>query len=257
LISKKKKKATRARAHWGKTFDKLKLVSGLNSAAKNKEQHLAQPSYPLVPFYPPAFAVPYIGFARDEKGRRPPPILFDLIRIAVTDSWVDPTALNRQWVFRIELSYGEVKWVIKRTIYDFLDLHLKLRLKERLNSRTPPPPSFPNQFKHIVNAFQTTVQNIRKDDDEEKDENWRNAALRRRKALDKYLKELVARSHLTIDNYYLCEFLEISAISMLPDMGWKGKEGYLENKIHFVKPTLCQAIRINTWTDEWVILRDS
>ncbi|KAG2183933.1 hypothetical protein INT44_008944 [Umbelopsis vinacea] len=248
---------SRARANWGKTFDKLKLVSGLNSAAKNKEQHLAQPSYPLVPFYPPAFAVPYIGFARDEKGRRPPPILFDLIGIAVTDSWIDPSAINRQWVFRIELSYGEVKWVIKRTIYDFLDLHLKLRLKERLTSRAPPPPSFPNQLKHLVNAFQTRVQNMGKDDDEEKDENWRNSALRRRKALDKYLKELVARSHLTIDNYYLCEFLEISAISMLPDMGWKGKEGYLENKIHFVKPTLCQAIRINTWTDEWVILRDS
>lgn len=219
---------------------------------------MAQPSYPLVPFYPPAFAVPYIGFARDEKGRRPPPILFDLIHIAVTDSWIDPTALNRQWVFRIELSYGEVKWVINRTIVDFFDLHLKLRLKGRMSARAPPPPHFPNQLRHLYRAtVQTTIQYIRGDDPEEKNESSRAAALRRRQALDKYLKKLVARSHLTIDNYDLCEFLEISAISMVPDMGWKGKEGYLDNKVNFVTPTLCQAIRISTWADEWVILRDS
>jgi hypothetical protein len=175
----------------------------------------------------------------------------------VTDSWIDPTALNRQWVFRIELSYGEVKWVINRTIYDFFQFHLKLRLKESLNSRASPPPPFPNQLKHVVEAFQTTVQNIRKEEQDERDESWRRAALRRRQALDRYLKKLVARSHLTVENYDLCEFLEISAISMLPDMGWKGKEGYLDNKINFVNPTLCQAIRIRSWTDEWVILRDS
>jgi hypothetical protein len=101
------------------------------------------------------------------------------------------------------------------------------------------------------------MQYIRRDEQEEKNESSRAAALRRRQALDKYLKELVARSHLTVDNYDLCEFLEISAISMVPDMGWKGKEGYLENKVLFVTPTLCQAIRISNWTDEWVILRDS
>lgn len=58
-------------------------------------------------------------------------------------------------------------------------------------------------------------------------------------------------------NYDICEFLEISAVSIVEDMGWKGKEGFLENKVNFVIPRLCQVLKPHLWKKQWVILRDS
>jgi len=46
---------------------------------------------------------------------------------------------NLQTVFRIELEYGDVKWVIKRTAFEFFQLDLKLRRKKDL----PETPTLP------------------------------------------------------------------------------------------------------------------
>lgn len=64
------------------------------------------------------------------------------------------------------------------------------------------------------------------------------------------------RAHM-MANYDICEFLEISAVSIVEDMGWKGKEGFLENKVNFVVPRLCHVIKPHLWNKQWVILRDS
>lgn len=86
---------------------------------------------------------------------------------------------------------------------------------------------------------------------EEEDGVWREVALKRRDALEVYLKDLVQRASMVV-NYELCEFLELSAISIVKDMGWKGKEGYLEFN------TNPASIRLwNRWQKEWLILRDS
>jgi hypothetical protein len=94
--------ANRARANWGKSLGKVKLVNNLNSFSKQTKNHLVAPSYPLVPFYPPAFSVPYIAASRDEYERKPvrvlrtawlssifltlfilqPPILFDVLSVS-------------------------------------------------------------------------------------------------------------------------------------------------------------------------------
>jgi hypothetical protein len=92
--------------------------------------------------------------------------------------------------------------------------------------------------------------------EEEKDDNRKDSNLKRREQLEEYLKELIKKSHMVV-NYDLCEFLEISAISITRDMGWKGKEGYLENRLESVLPSLCQAVNFTKWNKEWVILRDS
>ncbi|KAG2183771.1 hypothetical protein INT43_006782 [Umbelopsis isabellina] len=251
--------ANRARANWGKSLGKVKLVNNLNSFSKQTKNHLVAPSYPLVPFYPPAFSVPYIAMSRDEYERKPvckmiyPPILFDVLSLAITDSSIDQHALNKQWVFRIELGYGDIKWVIKRTVVDFYSLHLTLKFKAGLSTRTPHPPPFPGQLAHLYHALTSmpgrTIE-------EEKDDNRKDSNLKRREQLEEYLKDLIKKSHMVV-NYDLCEFLEISAISITRDMGWKGKEGYLENRLESVLPSLCQAVNFTKWNKEWVILRDS
>lgn len=61
--------------------------------------------------------------------------------MAVADSEVDP-GVGKQIIFRVELQYGDVKWVIKRTLYEFYKLHLYLTAKrfDRL-------PKFPSQVR--------------------------------------------------------------------------------------------------------------
>jgi PX domain len=156
-------------------------------------------------------------------------------------------------VFRIELGYGDIKWVIKRTVVDFYSLHLTLKFKANLSTRTPHPPHFPNQLAHLYHAL-TSIPNWTLED--EQDENKKDSNLKRREQLEEYLKELIKASYMMV-NYDLCEFLEISAISITRDMGWKGKEGYLENRMESRLPSVFQSVNFTKWSKEWVILRDS
>lgn len=157
-------------------------------------------------------------------------------------------------VFRIELQYGDIKWVIRRTIADFMSLHYALKLKSRLSANVPEPPSFPSQLKSLIETAKTTI-GIHNEEDRDK-EKEKEVALNRRIALTNYLHELLQRAHMLV-SYDICEFLEISAVSIVQDMGWKGKEGYLENRVRYVTPWFCHLLRRQGWTKEWVILRDS
>ncbi|KAI8066534.1 hypothetical protein BC940DRAFT_302391 [Gongronella butleri] len=212
--------------------------------------------YPLVPYYPPLFVVPHISlFSRDEHGRRPPPILFDALQVAIVDSEIDHNA-HRLWTFRIGMQYGEIKWTVKRTIFEFYNLHLTLKFKAAgLGSHMETPPSFPSQLAHLCNAALTSMGITRPGDEE--GELWSHVSMKRRNALDQYLKDIVLNCRLAT-NYDLCEFLELSAISITKDMGWKGKEGYLEHKIKPTSFKLSNALRwMNHWAKKWIIVRDS
>lgn len=111
------------------------------------------------------------------------------------------------------------------------------------------PPSFPSQLAHLTNAALTSMRIAR----EEEEGVWREVALKRRGALQLYLKSLIQNASLMV-NYELCDFLELGALSIVKDMGWKGKEGYLE---YSANPVSLKYFKWNRWQKEWVILRDS
>lgn len=203
-----------------------------------------------------------------------------------------------QWAFRIELQYGDVKWVIYRTIADFVILHYVLKFKSSLSSYVPAPPAFPNQLQSLYDSAITTIGWDRKNilptmiaknklhqhhtdtntntikkstttsssssttmneetdqqlDNELQDEiEKQKEALERRRLLTIYLRELFEREHIHI-SYDVCEFLELSAISIVQDMGWKGKEGFLQNRINFVNYGCCQMWTSQKWNTQWVI----
>ena len=48
--------------------------------------------------------------------------------------------MSKQIIFRVELQYGDIKWVIRRTVYDFYKLHLTLAARGFDNL-----PKFPSQ----------------------------------------------------------------------------------------------------------------
>ncbi|KAI8332617.1 hypothetical protein BC941DRAFT_455475 [Chlamydoabsidia padenii] len=250
-----------AKHHWGKTFDKVRLIAHL------QKPHVAVDHYPdtdastsLAPYCSALFDPPFVALSKDGHGRRPPPILLQFLHLNITDSRLDTQGIN-QWVFRVELQYGDVKWVIHRTITDFVSLHYTLKIKANLSDNVAAPPNFPNQLQSWINSARETLwrdDNGNREDVDGSGGGKENTeiALNRRRELTKYLQKLLNRAHILV-SYDICEFLEISAISIVQDMGWKGKEGYMENRVNFVTPRFCQFVRPHLWQKEWVILRDS
>jgi phospholipase D1/2 len=70
---------------------------------------------------------------RDEHGNKRIPVLLEQLRLRITDSTPIPDKdSERHWVFTMQLEYGsgpsQMKWTIKRTIKDILNLHWKYKL---------------------------------------------------------------------------------------------------------------------------------
>ncbi|KAG0206299.1 hypothetical protein BGX28_002245 [Mortierella sp. GBA30] len=192
-------------------------------------------------------AAPAFFFQTDEKERRPPPILFQLLRVGIVDSKVNPE-VSRQIIFRIELQYGDAKWVINRTLYEFYKLHLLLSTKAYENM-----PRFPNQVSWALSMAKAGFGYT----PDEKDAYVRETNLARRKALQKYLLQVLQELN-GIVAYDLYEFLEISAQSLTKDMGWKGKEGFVETKVVNTSLKFCGIpIGFDDYDTRWAILRDS
>ncbi|ORZ14534.1 hypothetical protein BCR42DRAFT_329482 [Absidia repens] len=232
----------KARLQWGKTLDKIRLIANLQKPHVAHSSTDMDASTSLVPYCSALFDPPFVALSKDAQGRRP---------LDITDSVLDTQGIN-QWVFRVELQYGDVKWVIHRTIADFVSLHYTLKIKANIMDSVPAPPNFPNQLQSWIHSAKETISN------KEDDANHHHSAmaLQRRRELTTYLRQLLNRAHMLV-SYDICEFLEISAISIVQDMGWKGKEGYLENRFNFVIPRFCHYFRPHLWRKEWVILRDS
>ncbi|RCH78429.1 Phospholipase D1, partial [Rhizopus stolonifer] len=239
-----------ARNNWGKTLDKVRLIANLHTIPqKSSDKMMLDPIPTLAPYCPPLFDPPFIALTKNQHGNPWPPVLLPFLKVAITDSELNTQGIN-QWIFRIELQYGDIKWVIKRTIADFINLHYVLKFKRRINDAVPNPPSFPSQFESWLNSAKGTII------PEERGEERYQIAFKRRRALTQYLQKLILRAHMRASDD-ICEFFEISAVSMLEDMGWKGKEGYMEKKVNFVVPRLCHVLKPHLWSVQWVILRDS
>ena len=119
-------------------------------------------------------------FQRDEHGNKRIPALLEQLKVSVTDSEVDKfkeadnaTPGDRHLVFRIELEYGNginrMKWVIHRSLRDFVNLHGKYKLhyqSEKLKGRGDAVKNMP---KFPKSAF-PLIQGFRGFDDEDGDE---------------------------------------------------------------------------------------
>jgi hypothetical protein len=151
---------------------------------------------------------------------------------------------NLQTIFRIELEYGDVKWIIKRTGLEFFQLDFKLKKRQEIAGM----PSLPTG---MLAWFGTLFHSS-----EERHARQAALALARRKTLQEYLIQLirVLRKHVSFDLY---EFLELNGFSITRG-GWKGKECYLEIKVEKIRrPIYFWRKSTYEWGREWVIVRDS
>ncbi|KAI8973863.1 hypothetical protein BDB01DRAFT_854129 [Pilobolus umbonatus] len=228
----------KAKLKWTKPLDRLKLISALTSNKKSSEaSNPPNNTKNLLPScYPPVLLAPFVFFQRDEYDRKV---------ISITDTEVDQAITHKLRMFRIELQYGEIKWIIYRSIAEFYNLHLTIKFKYASGLSENPPPSFPNRL------TLTSLRFAKEEEDMSKD-----IFLKRRDELERYLKELIQITRTSVP-YEICEFLELSAISVKKNIGWKGKEGYLEYNANPVSHSLLTVFKSNRWLREWVVLRDS
>ncbi|EXJ95576.1 phospholipase D [Capronia coronata CBS 617.96] len=121
-------------------------------------------------------------FQRDEHDHRRIPVLLEQLKLQITDSEVDKsresdaTQADRHLVFRIELEYGNginrMNWVVKRSLRDFVNLHLKYKLhysSEKLLGRgdaSKQMPKFPKSAFPYLKSFRGFDE---EDEDEEDD----------------------------------------------------------------------------------------
>lgn len=119
-------------------------------------------------------------FQRDENNVRRVPVLLEQLKVQVTDSQVDrfrepdnPTPSDRHLIFRIEMEYGSginrMKWVINRSLRDFLNLHARYKLhfsSEKLKGRGDGGEKMP-KFPRKAFPF---LKDLGFNDDEEDDE---------------------------------------------------------------------------------------
>ena len=119
-------------------------------------------------------------FQRDEHDNRRIPVLLEQLKVQITDSELDkyrdpdnPTAGDRHLIFRIELEYGNginrMKWVIKRSLRDFANLHAKYKLhysSEKLKGRGDSSKEMP-KFPKSAFPYLKTLGVVDSEDEEE------------------------------------------------------------------------------------------
>ncbi|KAJ1930057.1 hypothetical protein FBU59_006992, partial [Linderina macrospora] len=196
------------------------------SVMTRKPQRKMKSSFPngMFPFLQDALFVPMFYFMRDEHGHRAPPVIFDAISLAVT---VSGTTLDSEdqhhFVVRIELQYGDIKWVIYRRLQDFITLHTMLTLR-KFQGRVHKLPTFPQQFSYAIEKAKSFTPGHQRGD------RMNQATADRKQALENYLIKVLRAMNMR-PAYEICTFLELSAVSIVKDVGWKGKEGNLDRRV--------------------------
>lgn len=94
-----------------------------------------------------------LWFERDEKGQRRIPVLLHRLRIRISDS-LHPLHGNKS-VFRIECEYanGAARWVIYRSLRDFISLHAHYTVSNAYNRNVDKLPEFPKTSECLVTPF--------------------------------------------------------------------------------------------------------
>ncbi|XP_032356974.1 phospholipase D1a [Etheostoma spectabile] len=161
-------------------------------------------------------------------------------------------------VFKIELKHGEFTWVVKRKEKHFMELHRELRTYKTF-MRIPLP-----SRSHTVRRRTVRKSEVREmpslprggGDELVRDEQVSS----RRRQLEDYMNKLLKMS-MYRKYHHTMEFIDISQLSFIHDLGPKGLEGmiYKRSGGHRIPGMNCcgQSQACYRWSKRWLVVKDS
>ncbi|XP_069008767.1 phospholipase D1a [Embiotoca jacksoni] len=161
-------------------------------------------------------------------------------------------------VFKIELKHGEFTWVVKRKEKHFMELHRELRTYKTF-MRIPLP-----SRSHTVRRRTVRKSEVREmpslprggGDELVRDEQVSS----RRRQLEDYLNKLL-RMAMYRKYHHTMEFIDISQLSFIHDLGPKGLEGmiYKRSGGHRIPGMNCcgHSQACYRWSKRWLVVKDS
>ncbi|KAJ2455558.1 hypothetical protein EV183_000035 [Coemansia sp. RSA 2336] len=234
-------------------FKRAVIKASVITRKAPRQMKSAAAEHGMFPFLQDAMFVPMFHFMRDEHGHRAPPVIFDAIQLSINMPGEIPTMEeDHHFSVRIALQYGDVKWVIYRRLNDFLSLHTMLTLR-RFQGRVHQLPAFPQQLSY---ALEKALSLKPGHTNSQPSGRMLQATVDRKQALENYLIKLLRALNMR-PAYELCTFLELSAVSIMKDVGWKGKEGNLDRRVEHITGKWCTPHDLRRWSRQWVLVRDS
>ncbi|XP_035530039.1 phospholipase D1a [Morone saxatilis] len=161
-------------------------------------------------------------------------------------------------VFRIELKHGEFTWVVKRKEKHFMELHRELRTYKTF-MRIPLP-----SRSHTVRRRTVRKSEVREmpslprggGDELVRDEQVSS----RRRQLEDYMNKLL-RMAMYRKYHHTMEFIDVSQMSFIHDLGPKGLEGmiYKRSGGHRIPGMNCcgHSQACYRWSKRWLVVKDS
>ncbi|XP_051556150.1 phospholipase D1-like [Myxocyprinus asiaticus] len=161
-------------------------------------------------------------------------------------------------VFKIELKHGNFTWVVKRKEKHFMELHREL-LRYKTLMRIPlPTRSHTVRRKSIKRSEVRQMPVLPRGGGEELAREEQVSS--RRKQLEDYLNKLLRMA--MYRNYYATmEFIDVSQLSFIQDLGPKGLEGivYKRSGGHRIPGLNCCGHNeiCYRWSKRWLVVKDS
>ncbi|XP_071398065.1 phospholipase D1-like [Centroberyx affinis] len=161
-------------------------------------------------------------------------------------------------VFKIELKHGEFTWMVKRKEKHFMELHRELRTYKTFMRIPLPSRSHTVRRKSVRKSEVREMPSLPRGGGDElaRDEQVSS----RRKQLEDYLNKLL-RMAMYRKYHHTMEFIDVSQMSFIHDLGPKGLEGmiYKRSGGHRIPGMNCcgHSQACYRWSKRWLVVKDS
>uniref|UniRef100_A0A8C4ET97 Phospholipase n=1 Tax=Dicentrarchus labrax TaxID=13489 RepID=A0A8C4ET97_DICLA len=159
-------------------------------------------------------------------------------------------------VFKIELKHGEFTWLVKRKEKHFMDLHRELRTYKTFMRLPLPTRSHTVKRQTVSRSEAGQIPNLPRSGGDELGRDEQVSS--RRKQLEDYLNNLLKMP--MYRNYHM-EFIDVSQLSFIHDLGPKGLEGMVLKRSggHRIPGMNCcgRSKMCYHWSKRWLVVKDS
>ncbi|XP_028288110.1 phospholipase D1-like [Parambassis ranga] len=160
-------------------------------------------------------------------------------------------------VYNIELKHGEFTWVVKRKEKHFMELHRELRTYKTF-MRLPLPRSHTVRRQTMTRGEVRQMPTLPRGGGDELGREEQVSS--RRKQLEDYLNKLL-RMPMYRSYHSTMEFIDVSQLSFIHDLGPKGLEGMVVKRSggHRIPGINCCGHRkmCYRWSKRWMVVKDS